>query len=224
MTRLYDTGAPMYRRILEPLLETIKRETCRWVRKRHSAPGSQTGSELGPAPGVIRILEVACGTGAQARMLAEAGFNVTAVDLSMGMLRQALSIDTHPIGLVRADGTRLPFRENTFDAVVLQLVLHELFDTQRLAVAQEIRRVTRRSGTFFFVDFLHPRRVSLSGLLLTAVERLAGHAHYHNGRQFIAQGGVTVFVEKMGLIVVKTRPFYQGRIGLVQARRKGSMA
>jgi ubiquinone/menaquinone biosynthesis C-methylase UbiE len=67
-------------------------------------------AELKLQPGA-RILDVGCGTGRHAVALAQRRYQVTGVDISGGMLRQArLAIATAGVrlALVQADATRLP--------------------------------------------------------------------------------------------------------------------
>ncbi|MHB9026548.1 MAG: class I SAM-dependent DNA methyltransferase [Armatimonadota bacterium] len=67
------------------------------------------------------VLDLACGTGTVSLLLAEAGFRVTGVDLSEGMLqvarRKAATGGVGDIAFLHHDATRLPFVEK-FDLVV----------------------------------------------------------------------------------------------------------
>jgi SAM-dependent methyltransferase len=75
------------------------------------------------------VLVVGCGTGANVRRLAEADRNrrVAGIEVSATRLAEAR---THCRGLgvdlCRADAERLPFADETFDAVVAHSVLHHL--------------------------------------------------------------------------------------------------
>jgi SAM-dependent methyltransferase len=68
------------------------------------------------------ILDLGAGAGRIGRAFCRAGDDYVGVDLSMGMLREFAA---HEWGarLVQADGARLPFRDGTFDAVLLVQVL-----------------------------------------------------------------------------------------------------
>lgn len=70
-----------------------------------------------------RILEVGIGTGRIAVPLAEEGFQVTGIDISMEMMRR-LREKRQDIALVLADAARPPFRAGSFDAVLFAHVLH----------------------------------------------------------------------------------------------------
>ena len=96
-----------------------------------------------------RILEVGCGTGRTACLLAERGFRVTAVDIQPEMIRKAklragkLNLD---VEFVRADISGLPFEDATFDIVMAESVTN--FANVRHAVEQ-YARVLKNGGTLY---------------------------------------------------------------------------
>lgn len=61
-----------------------------------------------------RVLDVACGAGSVARVAAQRGARVTALDLSAPMLRAARRRGGAPVGWLRADAHMLPFRGGVF--------------------------------------------------------------------------------------------------------------
>ena len=212
MNTPYDPIAPFYSLFLDPFFAKIRQDTLSVLKKRFG-----TGTQ-------VRILEIGCGTGAQSLLLTEAGFRVTGVDLSHGMIREAGKRRQRILGLVRADGRRLPFRSAVFNAVVLQMALHEMPEAGQVAVGEEILRVTAKDGAFFFLDFIPPKRRTFLGVLITLVERAAGEAHYRNGRQFIAQGGIPAFSKRLGLEMVASRVYFKGNIALVVAVKEKGVA
>src|SRR5579872_4786942 len=101
-----------------------------------------------------RILDVPCGTGELARLLAQERpeFSVTGADLSLAMLRQAgRKLPDHAYGWVRSDVARLPFPDNHFDQVVCASGLHD-FHAPDLAM-RELHRVLRDDGTLVLLDW-----------------------------------------------------------------------
>lgn len=96
--------------------------------------------ETVPPPGPV--LDVGCGTGLLAWRLTQAGYRVVGLEPSAGMLKEA-----PPITAVQGDGTRLPFRDNTFQAVVSVATLHHVIDPAAVrSVIQEMVRVTAPGG------------------------------------------------------------------------------
>jgi SAM-dependent methyltransferase len=95
-----------------------------------------------------RLLELGVGTGRIALPLHRRGRRIVGVDLSVPMLdryrAKAAALGLPPPAVVRADATRLPFRDACADAVLEVHVLH-LVPGWRRALA-EARRVLRPGG------------------------------------------------------------------------------
>ena len=95
-----------------------------------------------------RLLDIGAGTGRIGWPFVAAGDNYVGVDLSLGMLREFVprptESDSKAPCLVQADGELLPFRNATFDAVMLMHVLNAVRDWRRLI--SETTRVLRPNG------------------------------------------------------------------------------
>jgi ubiquinone/menaquinone biosynthesis C-methylase UbiE len=91
------------------------------------------------------LLDVACGTGAVARLAAGriTEGRIVGLDYNPGMLGVARSIRAH-IEWIEGSALSLPFADETFDLVLCQLGL-QFFPDRPLAL-REIRRVLRRQG------------------------------------------------------------------------------
>lgn len=88
----------------------------------------------------LKILEVGCGTGGNFEVLSQHG-HVVGLDIALGAF--AHSEGQWP--LVLGDGLRLPFREQTFDAVFALDLLEHLEDDG--ALLREFSRVLRDDGS-----------------------------------------------------------------------------
>jgi SAM-dependent methyltransferase len=100
------------------------------------------------APG-DRVLDLGTGTGILALRAASAGAQVTGIDHSLGMLRQAelkgvrAGVSRH-LSFLQMDAESLDFDSGTFDVAVSLFVLLHL--PNPLAAAKELHRVLRRGG------------------------------------------------------------------------------
>jgi SAM-dependent methyltransferase len=91
-------------------------------------------------------VDVPCGTGRFADLLARKGYRVVAADYSEGMLRLRAGLDAS--ACIRCDAFRLPFHDDAFDLVACtRLTFHY---ENSAALLAELVRVTRSGGTIVF--------------------------------------------------------------------------
>jgi SAM-dependent methyltransferase len=104
------------------------------------------------SPDISEVLEIAAGTGVLTRALADGlpdRVSIVATDLNQTMLDQAAAIGTaRPVEWRQADAMRLPFADESFDAVVCQF--GAMFFPDRVIAFAEARRVLRPGGQFVF--------------------------------------------------------------------------
>lgn len=101
-----------------------------------------------------RVLDVGCGTGRLAALLAERhGCKVWGVDVSAEMLAVARERVPRGVGLKLAPAEDLPFRDATFERAVLTLVVHHL---DRPRAFGEIARVLEPGGRLALLTFDPP--------------------------------------------------------------------
>ena len=105
-----------------------------------------------PLPGE-RVLDLAAGTGTSSQPFADRDAVVVPCDFSLGMLRVGKRARPH-VPFTAGDGTRLPFGDDTFDAVTISFGLRNIVDP--LAGLREMRRVTRPGGRLVVCEFSHP--------------------------------------------------------------------
>jgi demethylmenaquinone methyltransferase/2-methoxy-6-polyprenyl-1,4-benzoquinol methylase len=130
---------------------------------------------LAPLPGE-RVLDLAAGTGTSSVVFAGAGADCVACDFSFGMLmsgkeRQAVGGRLQGVGgwkgggvplggrallggrvaFAAGDAMRLPFRDDSFDAVTISFGLRNVHGTQ--AALEEMNRVTRPGGRLVVCEF-----------------------------------------------------------------------
>lgn len=93
-------------------------------------------------------LDVGCGPGHLTNILAESGAHVVGVDLASEMITLARKLYPR-LTFHEAHVEALPFESDTFDAAVLNFVIHH-FARPEIACA-EIRRIVRPKGRLVFV-------------------------------------------------------------------------
>ncbi|MFB9570000.1 demethylmenaquinone methyltransferase [Saccharopolyspora hordei] len=98
-----------------------------------------------------RVLDLAAGSGVSTEEFARSGAWCVAADFSLGML----SVGRHRgVPMVAADALRLPFQDESFDAVTISFGLRNLVDTQ--AGLREMLRVVRPGGRLVVCEFSTP--------------------------------------------------------------------
>ena len=101
---------------------------------------------------VSRVLEVAAGTGALTRALADAldpSVSIVAIDLNQPMMDYGASVRVDSnVEWRKADALALPFADATFDVVACQLSV--MFFADRCKSYSEARRVLKPGGRFIF--------------------------------------------------------------------------
>nr|WP_272926016.1 demethylmenaquinone methyltransferase [Streptomyces sp. SID4919] len=100
-----------------------------------------------------RVLDLAAGTATSSLPFTKAGAYVVPCDFSLGMLQ--VGKRRHPwLPLTAGDATRLPFKDDTFDAVTISFGLRNVQGTER--AMREMLRVTRPGGRVVICEFSHP--------------------------------------------------------------------
>jgi SAM-dependent methyltransferase len=104
---------------------------------------------------LAKILDYGCGYGRTLAELSQAGYeHAVGTDFSEAMLRRARRENPDSM-LVRNDGSDLPFKSESIDAVLLFAVLTCIPDdnNQRL-VLSEVKRVLRSGGLLYISDLM----------------------------------------------------------------------
>jgi demethylmenaquinone methyltransferase/2-methoxy-6-polyprenyl-1,4-benzoquinol methylase len=100
-----------------------------------------------------RVLDLAAGTGTSSEPFAAAGAVVVPCDFSQGMLQ--VGKEARPrLDFVAGDATRLPFADDSFDAVTISFGLRNIVDAD--AGLREMLRVTRPGGRLVVCEFSSP--------------------------------------------------------------------
>jgi demethylmenaquinone methyltransferase / 2-methoxy-6-polyprenyl-1,4-benzoquinol methylase len=115
-----------------------------WRRGVVSAVGARAGE---------RVLDIAAGTGTSSEPFADHGVQVVPADFSLGMLR--VGKRRRPdLGFAAADAMRLPFADDSFDAVTMSFGLRNVASVE--SALREFVRVTRPGGRLVVCEFSQP--------------------------------------------------------------------
>lgn len=132
-----------------------------------------------------RLLDVGCGTGRFASVMARQGWVVTGVDISEDMLRLARERE---LDVVRADAARLPFDDDAFDAVISMWTHTDIDDFG--ASVREVRRVLKHGAPFVYMG-AHPCFVGPHSQFVAAEGVPTLHPGYRATSRYEEAPGVT---------------------------------
>jgi demethylmenaquinone methyltransferase/2-methoxy-6-polyprenyl-1,4-benzoquinol methylase len=152
---MFDTVAKRYDLTNDLMTAGIQRS---WRRSMVAAVDPQRGD---------LVLDLAAGTGCSSEPFFARGATAVPCDFSVGMLQQGRK-DRPSLPFVAGDGTRLPFLDDTFDAVTISYGLRNFVDP--VAGLREMLRVTRPGGRLVVCEFSRPtnrafRTIYLDGFM-----------------------------------------------------------
>ena len=183
---LYDRAQAVARRVM-----TAWEQPAEWL----DIPSGGAVLDVGSGPGNI--------TASLARAAGPGGLAL-GVDISKPMLARAVRAEAGPqVGFLRADAQRLPFRDETFDAV-LSIAMLQLIPNPS-AVLAEIARVLRPGGRMAVM-------VPTVGRLGPLIRLLPD-----GGAHFFTDDEIGDILEDLGLAGVRTKSL--GTIQWVRGRR-----
>lgn len=123
------------------------------------------------------VLDVAGGTGALGRRLAEQAAFALVVDLTPEMLAAGAGATrkagSENVVFVEGDAAELPFAEEQFDLVVTRFAFHHLSDARQ--AASEMRRVCKAGGRVAVIDMVS--EPGESGARHNELERMRDPSH-----------------------------------------------
>lgn len=139
-----------------------------------------------------RIADLCCGTGRQLQMIAAPGLRLWGLDLSRAMLDQTER--TRGIVYIRGDAAAAPFRDESFDAVILSFALHEKSVEQRRTILRRSWECLRPQGHLILADYCRvpaglKGRITAKAIL-PIIERLAGREHFANYSSWMQMGAL----------------------------------
>jgi len=176
----YQFIAPFYDFLLGPFMRSIRRDVLKKVLR------------LQPD----NVLDVACGTGNQLRLLAENNIPAVGVDMSEAMLKICRrSIPTSDCLL--QDATDMAFQNHRFSLAMISFALHETGWQSAIGILDEIHRILKPSGHLLVVDYSDLRKTPFyTRQAIRMIEFMAGKRHFRNFRTYHCNGGLNTLVKE----------------------------
>lgn len=113
-----------------------------------------------------KILDLCTGTATNAMGISKAipTTDIVGVDLSENMLKvgreKVVKDNIKNINLYEMDATKLSFESESFDKILLSLVLHEMDEELRSKILSEARRVLKKDGKIIITEWERSSKLS----------------------------------------------------------------
>jgi SAM-dependent methyltransferase len=155
-----------------------------------------------------RVLDLACGKGRHSRYLAELGYDVTGLDISLNSISDARQFEHERLAFYQHDMRKL-FRTNYFDAVINMFTSFGYFykESDHLHVMQNISKCLKPGG-MVLIDFFNSQWVrqhlvpsevkTVQGIEFHLEKEIRG-AHVYKRIAFEAEGKKQEFQERVRL-------------------------
>jgi len=176
----YQFIAPFYDFLLGPFIRSIRRDVLGIVRR------------LQPK----KVLDVACGTGDQLRLLTKNSLHAVGVDMSEAMIKVCRKANPTSDCLLQ-DASNMAFQHHCFDLIMISFALHETGWESAEKILQEIHRVLKPSGHLLVVDYTDFRETPFYvRQTIRMIEFMAGRRHFGNFRTYHHTGGLNTLIDK----------------------------
>ena len=167
-----------------------------------------------------KVIDIACGTGAQLFEISRIASYVTGVDLSKSMIQYAQNICVKQkianVEFIVCDATNLSvLHEKSFDVVIMTMALHQFDPNLHSVILSEMKRVANR---IIIVDYAVPLPKNYAGIGSRVAEFLAGREHNRNFKQFYQLGGLNTILPSNNFVIQKSVLFGKGAFQLVVAK------
>jgi len=164
-----------------------------------------------------KVIDIACGTGAQVFELCEVASKIVGADLSESMIDFA-KIACKKRNIPNAeffvcDATNLSiFETGSFDLAIMSLALHQFHPDLHSPILSEVKRVAKR---VIIVDYAVPLPKNYAGVGSRVAEFLAGKEHNSNFKKYYQLGGLNAILPANNLTIQKSVLFGKGAFQLV---------
>lgn len=153
-----------------------------------------------------KVIDIACGTGAQVFALAGRAAKITGVDLSQSMIdfanRKLRKSGFGNVTFYTADATKLEqFSDKSFDVATMSLALHQFTPDLYKPILSEMNRIAKR---IVIIDYAVPLPKNYTGIGSRVAEFMAGIEHNRNFKRYYQRGGLNTILPEHGFKIQKS--------------------
>ena len=158
--KLFSRWAPVYD-VFEIFLSNVRRKITQ---------------EINPTNKLV--LDVATGTGSLAIALSSIAKKVVGIDLSSKMLDVACKKRrNNNLSFLQMDASKMKFADDEFDVITISLGLHDMPLEIRTSVLKEVRRVLKKGGKLYILEYALPPN-KLLGLISSRLINIYESKYY----------------------------------------------
>jgi len=152
----------------------------------------------------LRVIDVACGSGALAIAIAQKARLVTGIDLSdeniAAAKREARRRRIENVLFeVRDAGSLSLYTDKEFDIALTSMAVHQFNADLAVRILAEMKRIARQ---VIIADYNHHMPRGWGRSLARTIERMAGGEHYRNFRTYMQLGGIHYFTRQSGITLI----------------------
>src|SRR3989338_6460697 len=142
-----------------------------------------------------KVLDMACGTGAQSIAFAKKGFSVVGVDLSPHMLARAKKKvrKEYDVNFICRDASEVEYPDSYFDFSSISFGLHDMPEEIGFAILKEMKRTTKQNGKVIIVDYHVPKN-ELSAFIGNRIAKIWESKYY----DYFLAVGLEHYLKKVG--------------------------
>lgn len=175
-----------YRRVIDPMLSGLHRSLLVHVESSH------------------RVLDVACGTGTLALMMAGRARQVTGIDISEEFISAARQTaqrrrTNNAIFEIMDATEHSVYTDKEFDIAVTSMAIHQFDVDLAIKILVEMKRVSSR---VIIADYNSEMGTGWKQSLAWFIEKMAAGDHYRNFRTYMQLGGTRYFTRRAGIKVI----------------------
>jgi len=120
------------------------------------------------------LMDIGGGTGYITRHLSDKIKQAIVLDPSHKMLSK---MNNGCISQIQGTGQNIPFKQDTFDVVLMINLLHHITPAEQRIVIEDVFRVLKKEGMLFIIDATHPKKIF--AIIFRTIERVIVGQIFH---------------------------------------------